>query len=68
MKFLGFLLIILGSALLIMQKWFAGNPVLTWMKQYVAETNNMTIGISVDGAGVLLLLIGFLTGGRRDEI
>jgi len=72
MKILGFLLILIGGALLLMHYMFATESlaILTWLKDTVSvtETNRNIIGISVAGAGLLLMLIGFLAGGRRDEI
>ena len=72
MKILGFLLILIGGALLVMHHFFQTDAVaiLDWLKNTISitEANRNIIGISVAGAGVLLMLIGFLAGGRRDEI
>ena len=72
MKILGFLLILLGGALLIMDQYFATDAatILKWLQDNIKITadNRMIIGFSVAGAGILLMLIGFLAGGRRDEI
>lgn len=70
MKFLGFLLILVGGALLVIQQFFAETQpqMLNWLAEYIQPSNNIIVGISIAGAGVLLMLIGFLAGGRRDEI
>lgn len=70
MKILGFLLILAGGALLIIQKYFAESQaqLLNWLAEYarIQPDNNVIVGFSVLAVGVLLMLIGFLAGGRRD--
>ncbi len=72
MKILGFLLILLGGALLVMSKMYAveSASILTWLNETISISleNRDIVGYSFAGAGLLLMLIGFLAGGRRDEI